>query len=378
MTAQTSGIILSEWKTMLTNQDKACVTIILPLHRFIANGKMDQKHLQKAIHTAGEQLKVRYPEYEADFLESLNALSREIEFDFSMDGIGIFVSTDFKAYTYFPFNVTEKVVVGNNFDVTDVFYKQQLELPYYVLHLDEHHARLYYGCLRNLEEVVSEAFPLPYEDDYLYQPSTPGASFSGSAHTKSFEKDKHGLEKVRFEKFLHQVDEMIHDYFKTDEVMVLCGVKRHTSAFMNRTAHAAKIISVINGNYDWFSRADMGAMTWPHVHAFIHEKMLDEISDYEEKIGEGLAEEGMLPVWEAAVSGRGLTMLVEKDFAVKGYVDARDAYQLSLKPPKRKHRVLENAVNELAGIVGEKKGKVVFVENGMLRHHHQIALVTRY
>jgi hypothetical protein len=99
---------------MLTNQDKACVTIILPLHRFIANGKMDQKHLQKAIHTAGEQLKVRYPEYEADFLESLNALSREIEFDFSMDGIGIFVSTDFKAYTYFPFNVTEKVVVGNN------------------------------------------------------------------------------------------------------------------------------------------------------------------------------------------------------------------------------------------------------------------------
>lgn len=378
MTAQTAGIILSEWKSMLATQNKVCVTIILPLHHFIVNGKMDQRHLQKAILTAGDQLKILYPEQEGKFMESLTVLSREIEFDFSMDGIGIFVSTDFKGYTYFPFNVAEKLVVDNNFDVADVLYKQQFELPYYVLHLDEHNARLYYGCLRNLEEVVSEAFPLPYEDDYQYQPVTPGASLSGSAHTKSFEKDKHGLEKVRFEKFLHQVDEMIHDYFKTDEVMVLCGVKRNTSAFMNRTAHAAKIISVINGNYGWFSKSDMGAMTWPHVHAFIHEKMLDEISEYEEKIGEGLAEEGMLPVWEAAVAGRGLTMLVEKDFAIKGYVDARDNYQFSLQPPKRKHLVLTNAVNELAGIIWEKKGKVVFVENGMLRHHHQIALITRY
>lgn len=378
MTAQTAGTILREWKSMLTTQNKVCVTIILPLHHFIVNGKMDQRHLQKAMLTAGDQLKIRYPEQETEFLESLSALSREIEFDFSMDGIGIFVSSDFKGYTYFPFSVREKMVVGNNFDVADVLYKQQFELPYYVLHLDEHNARLYFGCLRSLEEVVSEAFPLPYEDDYLYQPPTPGASFSGSAHTKSFEKDKHGLEKVRFEKFLHQVDEMIQDYFKTDEVMVLCGVRRNTSAFMNRTAHAAKIISVINGNYGWFSKSDMGAMTWPHVHAFIHEKMLDEISEYEEKIGEGLAEEGMLPVWEAAVAGRGLTMLVEKDLVIKGYVDARDAYQLSLQPPKRKHLVLENAVNELAGIIWEKKGKVVFVENGMLRHHHQIALITRY
>jgi hypothetical protein len=69
---------------------------------------------------------------------------------------------------------------------------------------------------------------------------------------------------------------------------------------------------------------------------------------------------------------------VEKDFAIKGYTDARDSYQLSLLPPKRKHLVLENAVNELAGIIWAKKGKVVFVENGMLQHHHQIALITRY
>jgi hypothetical protein len=378
MTAQTAGNLLREWKDMMTTENKVCVTIILPLHHFIVNGKMDQRHLQKAILTACDQGKIRYPDDEAEFRESLTILSREMEFDFSMEGIGIFVSTEFKGYTYFPFPVTEKLVVGNNFDVADVFYKQQFELPYYVLHLDEHNARLYYGFLRSLEEVVSEAFPLPYEDDYLYQPPAPGASFSGSAHTKSFEKDKYGLEKVRFEKFLRQVDEMIQDYFKTDEVMVLCGVKRHTSAFMNRTAHAAKIISVINGNYQWFSKSDLGAMTWPHVHAFIHEKMLDEISEYEEKIGEGLAEEGMLPVWEAAVSGRGLTMLVEKDFAIKGYTDARDSYQLSLLPPKRKHLVLENAVNELAGIIWAKKGKVVFVENGMLQHHHQIALITRY
>ena len=122
MTAQTAGNILREWKTMLTTQNKICVTIILPLHHFIANGKMDQKHLEKAILAAGDQLRIRYPQYESKFRESLTALPREIEFDFSMEGIGLFVSTEFKGYTFFPFPVIEKIVVGNNFEVADVFF----------------------------------------------------------------------------------------------------------------------------------------------------------------------------------------------------------------------------------------------------------------
>jgi hypothetical protein len=142
--------------------------------------------------------------------------------------------------------------------------------------------------------------------------------------------------------------------------------------------HANNIISVLNGNYNQLTEPEFSKLMWPSLEAYIHEQMIDEINDYNEKIGEGLAEEGIVPVWDAVSGGRGQTLLVEKNYRVKGFSAALNPCQLFLQAPQQKHSVLEDAVNDLAEMVLKKNGKIVFTEDGMLNEHKHIALVTRY
>jgi hypothetical protein len=195
---------------------------------------------------------------------------------------------------------------------------------------------------------------------------------------KSFEREKNQIEKIRQEAFVRQANDQLQKYLQNSELLVLCGTTRCTSAFLNRTTHAGKIIGVLNGNYNRLDETEFAGMIWPLIEACIYERIVDEISEYNEKIGEGLAEEGIVPVWDAIVAGRGETLLVEKNYQVKGYLTNHDSWQLFLQAPKREHSVLEDVVNNLLEMQIERNGKIVFTEDGMLNDHNHIALITSY
>ena len=370
-------LINEEVEILRREESKPCISIIIPLH-LPQEAKADKIHISKVIKAAAELITTRFPEQAAVLIDSLNTLVKEINFDRNQEGIGLYVSVNFRYQTFFPFPVTEKIIVEEKFHLRDILYKVQYALPYDVLHLNEKKARLYRGKLKHLEELNNQDFPLEYVNEEEYQSSSQSSSYAGYAHVKSFERDKNSMEKRRFETFLRHIDELLDDYVKNANAIVLCGVRRYTSAFLNRTTHAEKVIAVLNGNYEWENISDAVAMTWPAIQSFIEEKMLDSISDFKEKVGEGMAEEGVIAAWDAIAEGRGLTLLVEKDYHLPAFLEKHYGYQLYLHPPKEPYTNLNDAVGELIERMVEKKGKVIFVENGMLINHQRIALITRY
>lgn len=374
----TNQFFSAELEMLQREIGKPCISIIAPLKDLSAGRKTDKLYLEKVIKAAKDKIILTHPEVAASLIESINNLYNEIDFDRTQDGIGFFVSTGFMYQTFFPFPVREKIVVDESFDLRDLLYKAQYSFPYYLLHLDEKKARLYRGKLKHLEEINSKDFPLVYVNEREYQPSSQSTSHAGYAHVKSFEHDKAGLEKSRFESFLVQVDELLDEYVKYADAIIVCGIKRYTSAFLNRTTHAEKIVTVINGNYNSYRLTELSAMAWPAIEAFVAEKMIDGISEFKENIGEGMAEEGIIPVWNAVAEGKGLTLLLEKDYQVQGFLEKKYSYSLYLKPPKDSYTILKDAVGQLIKRMLEKNGKIIFVENGMLRNHQQIALISRY
>ena len=240
MPTLTNQFLIEELEMLQREKGKPCVSIIAPLWDLSAGRKTDKLYLQKVIKAAIDEIKLTYPGEAASLVESINNLHNEINFDRAREGIGIFVSSDFKYQTFFPFSVKEKIVVDNSFEIKDVLFKAQYAFPYYLLHLAEKKARLYRGKLKDLEEVNSKDFPLVYLNEREYQASSQSSSYAGYAHVKSFDRDKAGLEKSRFQSFLIQVDELLNDYVKNAEAIIVCGVKRYTSAFLNRTSHAKK------------------------------------------------------------------------------------------------------------------------------------------
>lgn len=369
--------ISEEIKLLLDQKGNTCISIVLPLHNLTIDQKADKIHLAKAVKEICDQLKTTIEPSEK-IITSLNGLVEQIEFNRNDEGIALYASEAIAFYSTFPFTVTETVAIEKSFHLRELLLKEQYAIPYNVLYIDEHEIRLYTGKLRQLKEIRNGEFPMIYEQDYEYQPASHTTSMAGYAHVKNFEREKDQIDKIRHEAFIQQADDQLHKYLQNSEVLLLSGNTRYTSAFLNRTTHADKIIGVVNGNYNRFDETVFAGMVWPSIEACIYERMIDEIGEYNEKIGEGLVEEGISAVWDAVCNGRGETLLVEKSYQVKGYLTNHNTWQLFLQAPGRKHTVLQDAVNSLLEMQLEKKGKVVFTEDGMLNEHQHIALVTRY
>lgn len=370
--------ISEEIKLLLDQKGKTCVSIILPLHNLSIDQKADKIHLQKAIKEVCEELDNKYPEASEKIFDSIKKLEQQIKFNRNDEGLGLYVSEDVSFYSTFPFFVTENLFIDKSFRIRELLMLEQYAIPYNVLYMDESEIKLFTGKLKQLQEVRNGEFPMIYEEEYEYQPPSRTTSFAGHSHVKDFEKDEASIKKIRHESFIHQADELLHKYIQHSQALVLCGVTRYTSAFLNRTIHADKVVTVLNGNYKRFDEAEFANLVWPSIEAVIYERILDEIGNYKEKLGEGLTNEGIVPVWDAVANGRGETLLVEKNLEVKAYTTNHGSWQLFLQQPTRKHTELKDAVNDLLQILLEKNGRVVFTEDGMLSEYQRIALISRY
>ena len=363
---------------MRSEKGKTCISIIIPLYDLSPQRKSDKLHLDHAIRGVRDELLSHHPGEAGLLINTLEELSHEISLDRTQEGLGLYVSENVKHHFGFPFPVKEKITLAKSFELIDIVYMLQYARPYGVLLLDEKRARLYRGKLKSLEEIENGEFPLSYELNYEFEKPSPGSSYAGYAQLKGFDKDRSVGDKKRFETFFQHTDELLGDYIRDFELVILCGIKTHTAAFMNRTTHANKIISIINGNYDRFQTHELATIIWPSIQAFVAEKMLDAISTFQEENGEGKTEEGMVRVWQAALEGRGLTLLVEKDYKITGFIERKYNDQFYLKPTRQTNTVLTNAVGEVIDMVLSHDGEIVVTENGMLTDHQNIALITRY
>lgn len=365
-------------KALAAEKGYPCVSLIYPLQDLSADRKSDKLNIEESIKRISQQIKEQYNNKAEELISTLNRLYNEIDWSRNHEGIGLYASDKIGYGTTFPFTVTRKVVVDEHFELSNLLNKAQCTFNYFVLHLDEKQARLFSGSLKEVHEIINTDFPLAYINDYEYMPPSRSTSFAGNAHEKGFEKDKPTIDKMRYDAYLHKTDELLDQYLKDNKEVILCGVKRSTSAFMNRSSHDKNIIGMINGNYDWINNNDLSAMVWPAINDYIKELSLEEISQFEEKIGEGLFEEGIINVWEAIVDGRGMTLLLEKDYTITGYLSRQSPYRLLLKTPDEPHTILQNACNNLLHMALEKDCNIMLVENGLLRKHQKIALITRY
>jgi hypothetical protein len=375
----TSARLTHEEMDMLqTNDTDICISIIVPSHNNWSKGP-ESLNLNRAVQKAIEQLDLMDPDTKNDLESKLQNLYKSLKLEQFPLGLGLFVSKEIQYVVQFPFLVEENISISKHFELRDLLYKVNYSNYYHVLLIDEKQACLYSGQFNVLSKINDANFPLLYTDDFEYEVPTRSNSYTGRSNISSFEKDKSTLKKNRNLAFLKHVDELLDIYIsKKDSQVIICGVKSVTASFLNHSKHDDKIAGVLHGNYSHLTEIELGELVLPILRAEQEENMLDEISELEEKKGEGLAEEGLYDVWNAVTEGRGYILLVEKDYEVKVHYDQNYPQEIQMNPSQRYPGILENPVDKVIEMLLNKKGKVLLVNNGMLADHKQIAMINRF
>ena len=368
-------ILLEDLKN---NTTENCVSVIIPTHKLSPDRLIDKLEVEKTLKTTKDLLLKKFGKNNGgeELIKKLEDLENSIDYVHNNLGIGFFVSDKVSRLVKFPFNVKEKIIIGNNFEIRDVIYLAETLIKYYVLLINDKEIKLFEGEGDSLKIVKNKDFPLAFVDDYEYARAALGSSFGYSL--KSTEKDKSIVKEQRLTAFIKEADRRLSKYISKNEPLIISGNNKELSYFKNISINYKYVAGKLIGNYGHESIQKLGELSFDKLKEYLkgeEDKYLKRLND---AIGKKLAVTGIVNVYKASSEGKGLILLVEKDYEIGGYVTLEDESTLYLNPPRKKHKILIDAVDSVMEKVIEKNGKVMIVENGQLSQFDGIALILRY
>jgi hypothetical protein len=244
---------------LISESSSPCVSIILATDK-VAQFK-NHEVIRKGIAQAKEMIVQRsYPDKTRNILlERLDRLQKS-SFEPSSHGLGIFVSENQMAKIAFPFQVSPRTVLNDNFETQDLLYLQRFLKPYYVLCLTRYAARLYEGMMDSLEEVVNDSFPYKTEEDQENEPIFAGAD---SPHVKLLEKDKDLMAAVRIKAMFREADKRLAPSLNNNDTkLIIAGTQKIVSTYLKECPLRNRIIGHVKGSFNKKNFTFMKAESW--------------------------------------------------------------------------------------------------------------------
>jgi len=360
-------MLSDELQLMQQATQMPCISIILPLNDTAPQDKRTAMLLlEKAMNKTRELLlEFQSPAVPA-LLASLQQLADQfaLEYNPAAKGAGLYVSGNYSRLFYFPFAVKEKVYIADTFALRELLYLEHLSVNYFVLHLNQRKVLLYKGSLHTLEPVKNHHFPRFFYDDYEYSRPAHITAHGGYAGLKSFEKDKSVIAARRLKQFYMEVDGALTGYLNGQQPLILMGTTRDIALMQEITRHRKNIIGVLPGGHIRSATAEVNSRIWPVVQSWLQGKEQRAISSFMQQKWQGHTVEGIKAVWPAVHEGKGLKLLVEKDFAAP----------YTHQP----HQVILDAVDDVLHQLLKKKREIIFVPQDALQEHQHIALLVQY
>ncbi|MBC9932843.1 hypothetical protein [Chitinophaga qingshengii] len=372
-------MLSNELSAMQAQATAPAISLIVPLDD--ASGRSRQtasSQVKKAIKKVAKTLEDIYPEQSVQLLPLLEEqlLQFDKHYHPGAQGAGIYVSSDYYHQCLFPFPVEEKAHIAGAFSIRELLYLEHYATGYLLLHINEQTVQCYNGKLNELEEITNQHFPLHFRDDYEYSKPAQLTSHGGYEGTKSFEKDKSTLKAIRTRNFYREADHKLNAVLNGQSI-IIAGPEKDIALFREVTGHTQRIIGEIPGNYSHLPLKKLEEKCWDTIRAWTDKQEATSLSQLLGKTWPENIIEGTKKVWQAVQAGRGLKLLVEKDYACPGFIGDK-AGKFYIRAPKTGHRTIADAVDDIIQAVLRKKGEVIFANNGALSEHQHIALITRY
>lgn len=366
------------------------ISIYMPTHRHPTPPSMqeDQTRFKNNLRLAREKWAESGGEEReiAEAMSELESLSDDLEFwRHTTEGLGIFINKNEVTLLHLPIECEERVVAGQDFDVTPLLIVDGLNKPYYLLALAMHRPKIYKGDIYGITELNIDLPESPEKalniDELHVNSRTVRSHQRGGASSPHGEGDSVEAGQDERMKYFRMIEDALSgsDGFDDKLPVLLAGTDNEVGDFRVNTRLANVLQDCyIAGNHTETPPQDLYNLARPMIHKECVEPVWQNVAErFGDMTGTGKSSTDLDEIAEAAEQGRVDTLIISTIEMTRDSVsDAIDEPVPLLRRPD--DSVLERVVST-ARSVASQGGIVCGMEGGRyLSENTPVAALYRY
>jgi len=355
----------NQLEKLAAENNSPCVSISLNTHRTFPENAQDEILLKNLLKEAEKRVTAEFGHRQVtSLLEKIATVSREIDHNYNLDSLHIYLSNDTQEIVQSALPVHEnKVHISETFALRPVIKDHVRREEYMILLLSQGGVKLFNALNdRITSEVENDDFPFPE----MSRPLTESVNLSESKHFDNIVRE-----------YLNKVDKaVVKVHNLTDlQCVIIC-----TEDNYSRLMHVADKPSMYCG----YASVDYNNVTTDHlskqggkiIRELQHKRRTEAISEMMEAVGQGSVMNDLQEIYSAAIDGRGDLLIVHEDFMQPVLMTGERTFDLITD--NTQPQAIDDITSNIAWAVFSKKGRVVFTEQDKIKDLGEIVLKTRY
>jgi len=350
---------------LASERSNPCVTISMNTHRTNPNNQKDVVELKKLLKEAHDHVVNEFGQFEVNnLLEKIDNLEDEIDVNFNLDSIHIFLSDTTKEIIKSSWPTLKNTVsVAENFVIKPLIKDFNRLEEYLILVLSQTDVRLLHAINDSISgEIKNDDFAFAKNPYFLSEQEKPGDG-------------KHVDNLIR--EFFNQIDKaLVKIYNKTDMKVVVICTENNWGRLMQVADKPSIYLGNVNMNYNDTANHSLAAEAWKIVVAIQEESRAKDIQEMLEAKVKGKVITNLPDIFTAVKEGRG-DLLITRD----GYhqaVKMTGEYSFDLETDVTLPGVIDDITSDIAWEVISKKGRAIFTSQEAFKSFGNIALKVRY
>lgn len=354
---------LNELKKIVSEN---CVSIILNTHRTAPDNQKDAILLKNLIKEAEERLLQTTDKRQAQaILESLTRLESEIDHNYNLESLILFVNVEkgIAEYMRLPVTVTDRVIIGDTFATRDLLRTIHLNSSYYVLVLSQQKARLIQAF--NDEAINQFKNPFPIENKEFY--------------TTGIENSNATRQSTLLAEYFNRIDKEVNKIRKVNPLPVMiCSEDSNFHDYLKIADEKHSIYEMhLNGNRLEDKAAAIVKEAWTVLKEHVVTKNNDRKSELDQAVGTGRFLSDVNEINNAINEGRIQTLFVQQGLFQPAVME-KDFIQLIEGNGEKPAGMIDDIFDELIESNLNHGGDAVFLPAGTLDEFNGFGAITRY
>jgi len=350
---------------LATEKNNPCVSISLNTHRTHPDNIPDVIELKKLLKEAEDRVIAEFGKRPVkELIEKIETVGDEIDSNYNLDSLHIFLSNDTKEIIKSPWPIKENTVhISDTFSIKPIIKNFNRTDNYLILLLSQSGVKLLHSINDGItDEIVNDDFPFSKNPHYL------------TNHNKLSDGK--------------QVDNMVREYLNTvdkavvrvnnttDMNCVVISTEDNYSRLMQVADKPSIYLGNVHINYNDVANNTIAAAAWKIVCELHKQKRTDAIAEMQEAVGQGNVITDLSEIYRAVKEGRGDLLITHDDF--KQPVKMTGAFSFELADDATQPEVIDDISSEIAWEVISKKGRAIYTSQEEIKSLGNIVLKVRY